>query len=70
MDETDSSNRDLIDLVIQLCTLIGTIMEDVSPVALNATRDGLEARVAEVAFASRTITSLVDAAEMLLQGTI
>ncbi|MFL6720313.1 MAG: hypothetical protein ACJ8FT_00715 [Sphingomonas sp.] len=67
MDEADAIDRDLMDLVVQLCTRIGMIMEDVSPVALNASRNGVEARVVEVAGAIRVMSPLAYAAEVLLQ---
>ncbi|HJP67696.1 MAG TPA: hypothetical protein VJ846_02250 [Sphingomicrobium sp.] len=67
MDDADAIHPDLIDLVVQLCTRIGMIMEDVSPLALHASRDDLKARVAEVVRAIRTLTPLADAVEVLLQ---
>ena len=45
MDDNAPENADVIDLVIQLCTRIGMMMEDVCPVALDASREGLEERV-------------------------
>lgn len=44
MDDADAIDPNLIDLVAQLCTRIGMIMEDASPQAINASRVGLEAR--------------------------
>jgi hypothetical protein len=67
MDEADAIDPGLIDLVVQLSTRIGMIMEDVSPLALNASGDGLEARVAEVAGAILTLEALAHAAKRLLQ---
>ena len=66
MDEPDEIDPDLVDLFVQLCTRIGMIMEDVSPLAFNASREGLEARVAEVLGAVRTITALANAVQVLL----
>lgn len=63
----DAIDPDLIDLVVQLCTRIGAIMEDVSPLAINASRDGLEARVAEVVASIRRLTTLADAVDVFLQ---
>lgn len=67
MDDIHAIDPDLIELVDQLCTRIGMIMEDVSPLAINASRDGLEIRVAEVVRAIRTMMPLADAVEVLLQ---
>lgn len=67
MEEDGEADPDRIDLVVQLCTRIGMIMEDVSPLAIDASRDGLESRVAEVVRAIRTIGPLADAVEVLLQ---
>ena len=66
MDETDAIDPDLIELIVQLCTRIGMIMEDVSPLAIDASRDGLEARVTEVVGAIRGMAKLADAVEVLL----
>jgi hypothetical protein len=66
MDDPDAIDPDLIDLVVQLCTRIGMIMEDVSPFAINASRDNLEGRVTEVVRAVRTMMPLAGAAEALL----
>jgi hypothetical protein len=41
MDDPDATDRDLVHLVVQLCTRIGMIMEDVSPLAIDASRNGL-----------------------------
>ena len=60
------SRDDVIALVIQLNTHVGMIMEDVSPVALDVTPEGLEARVQEIGAASGRIAALVGAAQSLL----
>jgi hypothetical protein len=57
----------VVDLVLQLCTRVGIMMEDVSPRALDASRNGLEGRVAEIAKAARVIATAADAAEALLR---
>ncbi len=57
---------DLVALVVQLNTRIGMIMEDVSLVALDASSDGLEVRMQEIARASGRIAALVEAARVLL----
>ncbi len=59
-------DADLITLVVQLNTRIGMILEDVSMAALDATPEGLEARVQEIAVASGRIAALVGAAEALM----
>ena len=66
MDATDPDNADVIDLVIQLCTRIGMMMEDVCPVALDASRDGLEERVSDIRGEIRAMATIADAAEALL----
>jgi hypothetical protein len=66
MDVADAIDPDLIDLVIQLCTRIGMIMEDLSLIALDASRDGSGDRVAEIVSAVRTLAALAQAAEVLL----
>ena len=68
MDDADPDNAEVIDLVVQLCTRIGMMMEDVCPVALNASREGLEERVTELAPAIRVMVTLADAAEAMLQS--
>ena len=66
MDDTDPDNSDVIDLVVQLCTRIGMMMEDVCPVALDASREGLEERVADLRGAIRVMATIADAAEAML----
>jgi hypothetical protein len=66
MDDKDAHDPDVIDLVIRLCTRVGMMMEDISPLALDASRDVLDARVAEVAKAARDIAMMAAAAEALL----
>ena len=58
---------DVIELVALLCTRIGMIMEDVSPVALTKTADGMPLRIQRVAAASSAISALASAAEALMQ---
>ena len=57
---------DLIALVVQINTRIGMIMEDVSLLALDATTEGLEARIRKIADAGRRIAALVGAAQALI----
>lgn len=66
MDHTDPDNTDLIDLVVQLCTRIGMMMEDVSPMALDTSREGMEERVAGLQGAIRGMAVIVDAAKEML----
>lgn len=67
MDETDTTDPNLIDLVVQLCTRIGMMMEDVGPIALDASREGLEQRVAVIACATRNMATIAAASESLLE---
>ena len=67
MDDADAPDPDRMDLVVQLCTRIGMIMEDMSPLAIDASSDGLKGRAAEVVRATRTMAVLVDAVEVLLE---
>ena len=68
MDEADPDNAEVVDLVVQLCTRIGMMMEDVCPVALDASREGLEERVADLRRAIRAMMTIADAAEAMLQS--
>ena len=61
MDDADAIDSDLIELVVQLCTRIGMIMEAASPPAINASRDGLEGRVAEILAAIHKTRPLANA---------
>ena len=67
MNDADVIDPDVIDLVVQLCTRIGMIMENATPVALDASREGLEERIAALAVATRTMATIAAAAEGLLQ---
>jgi hypothetical protein len=66
MDDKDPHDSELIDLVIRLCTRMGMMMEDVSPLALDASNEGLDERVVKVAKAARVIATMADTAEALL----
>ena len=70
MDATDPDNADVIDLVIQLCTRIGMMMEDVCSVALDASHEGLEERVADLQGAIRVMAAIADAAEGFCQRDV
>ena len=68
MDDGEDSEADLIDLVVQLCTRISMIMEDISPLALEASREGLEERVAIIGRSTRTMETIAAAAQDLMSG--
>lgn len=55
------------ELVLQLCTRLGMLMEDVCPLALDASPDGLEARVDEIVRCVRAMVALADAAKALME---
>ena len=67
MDDAPRPGPNLINSVVQLCTRIGMIMEDVGPLALVASSDGLEDRVDEIAGAIRTLVAIAHAAQVLLE---
>ena len=67
MDEDDLNKTDVIDLVVQLCTRIGMMMEDVCPVALDALREGLEERASGLRRAIQVMKTIADAAEAMLK---
>ena len=62
---TDDPERS--ELVLRLCTRLGMSMEDIIPVALDASRDGLEARVGEIARCVHAMGALADAAKALIE---
>lgn len=68
MDEADPDNTHVIDLVVQLCTRIGMMMEDASPVALDALPEGLHERVADLRGAIQVMMTIADAAEAMLRS--
>ena len=67
MDSKSEIDPDLLALITLLCTRIGIIMQDVSPVALTTTAEGMTLRVKQVAAASSAINKLASAAEVLIQ---
>lgn len=67
MDSKLEIDPDVLELITLLCTRIGMIMEDVSPVALTTTAEGMSLRVKQVAAASSTINKLASAAAVLMQ---
>ena len=66
MDDAEAIKPEVIDLVVQLCTRVGMMMEDVGPLALDASRTGLEKRVAELANSVRKMSVVVAAAQTIL----
>lgn len=66
MDDVAALDPDVIELVVQLCTRMGMIMEDASVLALDASDEGLEQRVMGLATAAQTIAAVVGAAQRLL----
>ena len=67
MNDDHAIDAERIDLIVQLCTRIGMIMEGASPLALDASRDGLEARVADVVHSIRAVAALAEAVKVLLR---
>ena len=67
MDDADPHDSNVIDIVVQLCAWIGMMMKDVSPRALDASREGLEQRVADIARVARAMATIADAAQALLR---
>jgi hypothetical protein len=56
------------EFALQLCTRIGMMTKDLTPVALDASHEGLEARVAEVAPGVKTMAAVVPAVEAPIEG--
>ena len=59
---------DTQDLIVQLCTRIGMIMEDASVIALTyprCTGDTRQAAIAKIGLAAKQISALVAAAEAM-----
>lgn len=67
MDKADAIDPDVTGLVVQLCTRIGMMMEDVSPLALDTSHEGLEDRVAELVNATGAMATVAHAAAALLE---
>lgn len=66
MDDASPLDPELIDLVVRLCTRVGMIMEDCSPMALNASREDLHDRVSVIVSDVRTMGSIAEAVQRLL----
>ena len=54
------------ELVVQLCTCIGMMMEDLSPLALDASPVGLEARLAQITQGVLAMATLAHTAQALI----
>ena len=67
IDDSTSLGPDVIELVVQLSMRMGMIMEDASPLALNASPEGLEERIATIAREVRTLASISEAAQRLVR---
>ena len=67
MNDPDPHNSDVIDLVVKVCARIGMMMEDVRPRALDASREGLEQRVADIVRVTQAMPTIADAAQALLR---
>lgn len=66
MENLAATDPEVSEFVVQLCTRLGMIMEDVTVLALDASHEGLEQRVTELAKAAQTIAAVADAAQSLL----
>jgi hypothetical protein len=66
MDDVTALDPDVIELVVQLCTRMRMIMENVSVLAVDASHEGLEQRVVELATTAQTMAAVADAAQRLL----
>lgn len=67
MDDQLADDPERNDLVLQLCTRLGMLMEDVRPLALDASPVGLETRVNEIARCARAMAAVADAAKALIE---
>ncbi len=67
MEDANARDTNVTDLVVQLCTRIGMMMEDASPLALDALREGLEHRVTLLEYAIHDMGTVVQAAKVLLE---
>ena len=60
------ADPDRNELVLLLCTQLGMMMEDLSPLALDASSEGLKARVCEIARCVPTMDAITKAATALI----
>ena len=66
MDDRTDANSDRHELVVQLSTRIGMIMEDLIPLALGVSGGGLKGRIRDLALRVETMTALANAAQALV----
>ena len=69
MGDKIDADGDRHELVVQLCTRIGMMMEDLIPIALDVSLGGLEGRVRDLALGVETMTALANAAHALVDMT-
>ena len=60
------ADPDRNELVLLLCTQLGMMMEDLGPLALDASSDGLQAPVGEIARCVPTMDAITKAATALI----
>lgn len=67
MTRADELDADTIDLINQLCTRVGMLMEDAAPLALHRSRSGpeLKSRLLKLDTSVTSMTSLIAAASAL-----
>ena len=67
MNGADELDADTIDLINQLCTRVGMLMEDAAPLALRRSRSGpeLSSRLLELRAIVTSMASLIEAAKAL-----
>ena len=67
MTGTDQLDADTIDLINQLCTRVGMLMEDAAPSALHRSGSGpeLESRLLQLQASVTSMTSLIAAGRAL-----
>lgn len=66
MEEKLADDFEQNELVVQLCTRLGMMMEDLSPFALDASPEGQRARVIEIALRIQTMAAIANAAKALI----
>ena len=66
MDDRTDAGSDRHELIVQLCTRIGMMREDLIPIALDISGGGLKGRVRDLAGGVEAMTALVNAAQALM----
>ena len=66
MGDKIDADGDRHELVVQLCTRIGMMMEDLIPIALDVSRARIAGRVSDVAKDIRAMGELANAAQPLV----